>query len=695
MKKIIYIFISCLSFFVFYLSFSIYSEAENNELINLVSKIEKDYSLNYNLYQVKLTKDISNDISELKSFADEQHVILMTGIDQSIDTTEVTSWFLYDPDNRISFQTKNQKEFSFSTESNSYLTTKASDQDGYDIIDFVDARNNKDYQDIRRFYTLSAYEQVSENKRINLYIYSHESKDKINEIVQTSKIAKYIEQPMELSSRPIKETDYIVITQIILVCIISICLLLFCLSIKSQKEILLRKLMGMACWEISRGLFLKIMIGCIYWYIIVQILCFIGFVRNIGTVVYPFVCILSSYIAGLVAALFGIYMILHFYVRKTTNLISLKKNVVSRQVVWINWCIKFLVLLMILPTLILFTKQGYRALSEFAFIVTHKNEMANQIYINGVNDRQSETNDFVNTEELLQSINAYMAKHGAVYQDFETYEGIMKYTELNPEEEAFASIYPYIIVNHAYLKDYTLLDTNNNEVNIEEVKKETIFVPENHKFTDGDKEKYCESSECDVVYVKKGITYWNLHTRTSFRKLKDPYVVYNPHMINTFGAKSYHMAIDTDLKKKQLEKFIEKEGYDKLLSIRNTSNEYGLMLEKYKDDILFLLPLFITYTFVILIFVYQSTYIYFIYKKQEFAIKYLSGTSYIERHGDMLLSNAMVYLPLLILLYFVLSVSWIEAICCIIIAVVFELTGSYILIRRFEKNRIIEILKGE
>lgn len=695
MKKIICVFVSCLSFFVFYLTFSMYSEAENQAFTSLVSKLEKDYSMKYNLYQIKLTKQISRDILELQDFADEHRMVLMTGIDQLTDLSGVTSWFLYDPNNTISFPTKNQKKISFSSDSNTYLTTNANDQDSYDIIDFVDVRNHKAYQDTRRIYTFSSYARVSENKRINLYVYSHEAKDKIDEIVQASNIAKYIEQPMELTSAAREETDYIVISQIIVVCIISICLLLYCLSIKYQKEILLRKLMGMSCRQISRGLFLRIMIEIVCWYIGVQVLCYIGFVRNIRPVTYPFIQILLSYVAGVVATLFVIYMILHLCVKKTTNLISLKKNIVSKQVVWLNLCMKFLVLLMIVPTLILFTKQGYTACSEFAFIVSHKEEMENQIYINAVNDRQTEGNDLVDIEKLIRDINVYMAKHGAVYQDFETYEDIKEFVKTHPEDTDFASIYPYIIVNDAYLNDYTLRNTNGENISIESITNETIFVPEHRELSDTDKGMYCESSDCETIYVKEGMTYWNLHVDTSLRTLKDPYVVYKPQIMLSFGAKSYHMVMDTDLKKKQFDSFIKTEGYDQLLSVKNTSSEYREMIEKYKDDILFLLPLFITYIFVILIFIYQSTYIYFIYKKQEFAIKYLTGSSYMERHGDMLLTNVMVYAPLCILLYFVFSVSWKEAVCCIIFAIVFELAGFYILIRRFEKNRLIEILKGE
>lgn len=59
-----------------------YSEAENQAFTSLVSKLEKDYSMKYNLYEIKLTKQISRDILELQDFADEHRMVLMTGIDR-------------------------------------------------------------------------------------------------------------------------------------------------------------------------------------------------------------------------------------------------------------------------------------------------------------------------------------------------------------------------------------------------------------------------------------------------------------------------------------------------------------------------------------------------------------------------------------------------------------------------------------
>lgn len=695
MKKFVYIVTACLSFFVFYLSFSMYSEAEGTGMtMNFVSKIKNDYNYNFNVYQVKFTKDISKNISELETFADEYQAILMMGIDQLSDSESITSWFLYDSNHVLSFVTKKQKPFSFSEASSKYLTTNETDQNSYDIIDFVDPRNNKEYQDTIRLYPLSAYETVSEKQRLNLYIYSNKDKDTMDELIHHSNIAKYIEAPIVLNTTSMKTTDYTTVYQIMIVCAISICLLLICLSLKSQKEIILRKLVGMSNLTIARNLFLQIVGITFSVYCAIQFLCCAIWVKGVRVIAYPFFMILAKYAVSFGLFLIIVYGILYAYVRTNGNFMTLKQSNFTNKAIWVNRSVKFLVLLIVLPTLIFFVKQGHTAVSEYFYIVSHKTQMKNQVYIISVDDRQANDKGFTDPNKLIQKMNQYMVQQGAVYQDFETYAGIENIRQQHPEDSDFASISPYIIVNAAYLKDYVLHDTNGKQIAVQNLKRETIFIPENQAFMEEDKWNYCEN-ECDVVYVKKGNTYWNQHIRSSIRKLKDPYVIYKPETINSYGDKSYHLIVDTLEKKQRLQNFADKEGFSEILSMKDTSNDYEVMREKYKDDIIFLFPLFVTYIFVIMIFIYQDTYIYFMRNKREFAIKYLSGAFYLERHENMIFHNVLVYVPILFLLYFVFSVSWQDAVCCIALAVIFELSGSYMLIRRFEKNRMIEILKGE
>ena len=107
----------------------------------------------------------------------------------------------------------------------------------------------------------------------------------------------------------------------------------------------------------------------------------------------------------------------------------------------------------------------------------------------------------------------------------------------------------------------------------------------------------------------------------------------------------------------ELQNYMNKSDYGKYITFQNTSNEYDIIYQEYKDDIIFLLPLFITYIFVILIFIYQNVYLYFIENRKKFAIEYLLGMSYLQRHGDIIYKNILVYAPILLFLYFMNHIS--------------------------------------
>ena len=139
----------------------------------------------------------------------------------------------------------------------------------------------------------------------------------------------------------------------------------------------------------------------------------------------------------------------------------------------------------------------------------------------------------------------------------------------------------------------------------------------------------------------------------------------------------------------------KEKGLDSLVTLQNTSNDYQIAYEKGKDEVITFLLLLITYIIVILSFIYQNAYIYFLENKQKFALEYLYGNSFLQRHKDLLLNNVIVYIPLSFCLYFFFELKVIEISIFIVLAVVFELLASWVLIRMFEKKRLVSILKGE
>lgn len=694
MKKIICIFTACLSFFIFYLTFSTYSMKERS-MIDLYNAIIEKSDLNVYVYQANL-KNMDKSIEDLKTFAKEHHYIVMLGNMTMKGVTKIDSRYIYDPDEMISIPyTKNHRPFSLAKDGDVYLTTQESDRKSYDVFDFVDKRNNKDYQTIERWYPLSQYKDiVSDITRNNLFLFSKYPTAEHEDILNNSNIQQYIEEVVELSSVKLEETDVKTIIQIMSVCIIAICLLFICQMLKMRKEIILRKLMGFSTGRITNKLLWKqLLLYCVV-YIITQCICFFLFIGMPRAVTFPFLFQLLMYFGIFLCFLMVSYAIVYVYVHKSRSFTSLKQHGQSKEFAWVNIGVKFLVLLMILPPFLTFLHQGWNAFTDYYYMASHRDQLRDQVYISSIDSRQTSNEDVLGHVELQFKFNTFLVEHGAILQDFESYESRKVLAEEDPTDTWANSFLPYIIVNDQYLKDYTLQDMKGKTISLTDIKKETLFLPEDMDFEGQEKSNYC-NEDCDIVKVKTGNTYWNQHMHTEIRSMKDPIVVYQPNVVDAMGVQSYHLNIHDKKVKEALDQYLKESGLGKLITLQNTSNDYDIIIEMYKDDILFVFPLIITYIFVILVFIYQSAYIYFMQNKQKFAIKYMVGDYFIERHGDMLYHNLIVYVPMMLCLYFIFHVSVKETLLCILLAVAFEMAGSYLLIRVLERKRMIEILKGD
>lgn len=695
MKKIICLFTACLAFFIFYLTFTTFSMNERYEVINLSTTLKEKNHLNSYIYQADL-KNLDKSIEDLKTFAKEHHYIVMMGNSTMKGVTKIDSWYIYDPDEMMSMpHTKHQRPFSLAKDGDTYLTTQESDKKSYDVFDYIDKRNNKDYQTIQRWYPLSQYKvMIPDITKNNLFLVSKNSAAKHNKILNDSNIQQYVGEEVELSGAGEENVDIKTILQIMSVCIIAICLLFICQMLKMRKEVILRKLMGFSTGRITQKLLWKqlLLYGIVY--ILTQCVCFFIFVGMPRAVTLPFLLQLLLYLGIFLCFLALSFGIVYVYVHKNRSFTSLKQHGQSKKFAWVNIGVKFLVLLLILPPFLTFLHKGWDAFTNYYYMESHRNEIRDQVFVASIDDRQTTDEDIFEIQKLQKEINTYLEKHGAILQDFQAYETRKAMAEEDPNDTWANSFLPYIVVNDKYLKDYTLQDVNGKTISLADIKKVTLFLPETMNFEGQNKENYCDT-DCDVVKVKKGNTYWNQHMYTTIRTIKDPIVVYHPEVVARMGQDSYHLNIHEKKDKQALDNFLKESGLGKIITLQNTSNDYDTLIEEYRDDILFLLPLLITYIFVILVFIYQSAYIYFMQNKQKFAIKYLIGDYFIERHGDMLYHNLIVYVPMMLCLYGVFHVSVKETLLCILLAVAFEMAGSYLLIRVFEKKRMIEILKGE
>lgn len=692
MKRIICLFTACLSFFIFYLSFSTYSLYERYNMNYFYRFISEQTHTQMYIYQINMN-NMEQDLENIQKFAKEHRYIALLGKDSMSGITKIDDNFLYDYDgSHVSFFTKQGKTLSFADNSDSYISTDLRDNDCYDWIDFIDQRNHKLYQDIVRFHSFSQYAVMANDiKRNNIFLFTDLPYEEHQALMQNSEITYLLEAEAPLGPFTKEKEDLTTVLQIMAVCAISICLLFICQSIKNRKEIMLRRMMGCNALQITRKLMLKQMLIYLTLYIVVQIVCYRITVGDMRPATHPFYMILLKYAILFILFLSIIYGIVFIYIQKNRKFIRLKESGQSKAVVWLNMGLKFFILLLIFPTFLQFAKQGWTETYEYYYLTVNEDDLRNQVYVASIEDRQNNGNVFESSMELHSKMNTFLDEHGGIYQDFGNYEARHSAAVNDPSDEWAKSFLPYIIVNRNYLKDYELLSENGTPIDLDTIKEVTLFVPQNREFDEQTRIEYC-NTECDIVPIKPGNEFWNRTMMSSIRSLKDPLVVYSPEVYLTGW---YHLNISDDTVKKELATFLKENRLERLFALRNTSDDYDVTITKYQDHLLYLLPLFITYVIVILMFIYQSAYIYFTQNKQRFVLCYLLGKSFSKRHGEMLYRNLLVYSPMLVFLYVLMDVTALETILCVLLAALFELGCAYLMIHILEKRYMVDILKGD
>ncbi len=693
MKKILSVFISCLSFFVFFISFTSFSEKEQNSLLDL--HIYQANAQHANYYLVVFENDnTESTIKEIENFVKYKDYSVFLGHSINHGSKRIGKKFVYLPKGeKLPIFTKQGKMIDYSTSSPFYLSSEISDKDAFDIIDLIDKRNNASYKDITQIYTLDKYVELGD-KRTKIYanFVTKDNEEQFRKAIYSSSLSKSI---IEVSKRDfeIKYAKTNTISYSVLITsAITIFVLLAYYMLKQDKEIAIRKLMGQSSCCICKKIFLKQTLYYFLMYLFIQILCFIYFVNKPRPVTYPLLLDLILYAFAFMLFLVVCYGIMYIFIKNRRKFYSLKKEIVKKPVIILNLLLKFAVLMLIAQPFVLFFKAGIPEISEFTFLHTHSKELKNKLYLSGIYE-----NSTLKEEDLFFTLNEYMEMHGGLYQNFETYEAYKYMSQIDADFQT--TIYPFIYVNENYLKKYPLYDVDGNPIHLENYQQETLFVPDIYpEIQTENKMFYCsENPQCEVVSIKGGTKFYNMHFNSSIHSLKDPLIVFKPEAYKNpdVNMNGYYLPVNKKSDEAEFKAVLKEKGLDSLVTLQNTNNDYQIAYEKGKDEVITFLLLLITYIIVILSFIYQNTYIYFLENKQKFALEYLYGNTFLQRHGNLFLNNLIVYAPLMLCLYFVFGLKISEVVVFIILAVLFEILASWILIRFFEKKRLVAILKGE
>ncbi len=310
----------------------------------------------------------------------------------------------------------------------------------------------------------------------------------------------------------------------------------------------------------------------------------------------------------------------------------------------------------------------YYDLSKYHYSVTNNSNCPHEEYVE-------------NCKKIYEILDA----NGATYVDS---QNLMIYYTMggNPWGDPFI---PVICVNKNYLQDYDITLKDGNILDLNKIKNKTYLVPP--KYKDEDYNKYFFLEEYESLLVKEGMNYYNPSISDGYTFIEDPVILfidgYNdlaiPWYPNTFFSEDEAM-----------NNLFKEAGLDDGYAIYDTSQWVNSMKNQYKKDVIEAVGTLVIYTLMILVFLYQSVYLYMKEKKKVISVQYLLGYNRFKRYRKMIGMNIIPYGIVFIIAIIFLKISVFTVLCFIIPYSLVELFFMYYMIRKFEITTVVAVLMG-
>lgn len=693
MKKIICLFTLFISVFIFETDYKVQSQIGIDRLRNIADVVCENE--NSELFSVFINHADDEFFHKLITYADSQEeTIMIMRSTQDDDLVNVHDYYIYTQDTDTTFKNiyvKGEDKIDFSRHTNEYYSTdKAMNSSNH--IDFLNSTYTSRYHGVINIRQLSS---ITSNTSLssNLYIMiSSKNKDITMNNIKNSSMFDYFPSDWEnsaLDAPDLAIVDNQLAVKMLVISSITMLLLTLCNYLKNTKDISIRKMFGMSNCYIVYKLFKNQFLMQLGVYLGTMILCHIIIIGHMRPVTYPFLQSQLKFFLFFVGLRGCLYLIMYFMIKITNHVKALKKDGVVKQIVYLDILLKIIVVLIIINPLIQFVGQGMKQMQTAAYLINNEDKLKNQLYIDGFYD--TKTMDMSKSVSLMKT---YFDEHGGVYQDFNQNE---IYTD-HPEEIAEKTKKkPYLIVNKAFMEDYEVFTDDGKRISFSDVDKDIILIPK--KYEDEDLSQYQNVGNALRMIVKNGSIYANRDPMTAldYNLFKKDAIVLVKNHIDSSSKYAYPNLLlpignrDIESIKQEMLEYGIVDGY-MLGSIRTP---YHNTMQFITDQVRYMCSLLIIYCIVVMTFLYQTVYMYFITNKERFALRYLLGYHFFERHGEMMMINIAAYSIVLLYGWSFLKIELRSLLIFIVLAVIFEVFSALILIRKFEKNKIVSILKGE
>jgi len=696
MKKLSYIFTAILGLLI---TLTIYSEFNQTYYFNIQNFYNEKY-VDMQVIDVILSAadnnmNMSQLIDSLQEFAEENDTEIHIGRGKNDDLNrQVIDHFIYsstfDVDNFIYTDEDSKVSFSDKAEDR-YYALNSDDSNAIKIKVLDDYYSTGVLHSLQSYRPLYQLKNLTDDGDIELHVSFYEEDLNAMNALKESLMNKYSltnESFLEVDRvKPAERATGTNLQLIIILVVVNIILMTSYIN-KKLKEISIRKMNGNKNHQIMKrviGGYISREIIVFSLAVIITYAVLVGEISPMSYNIIKPICITSIiFIIGLISVM----GILYIYIRYISSLISLKKSSVNMKLVFFNLVVKITLMAIIISPMISQVNKGIIS-SENLYNHLKYYDKENYRYTVSGTSKTSFNSSLEESIKISEDYFKVLEEEKGVYTDFD-YSN--KENAVFSFEDEIENIVPHITVNKEYLRDYEIRNEQGEIIDVDSISNNTLFIPEKYK----DKEyirMIIQDKSIEEVYVTFERPFYNPDIIAPRALSEDPSVLLVTDFAPELVQPMYEYARYGDVE--SLETTLKEMGYENKYRITDNSGIYDYYMKIYAKTFSKTVGIILLYVFIMLVFLYQSVYLHLEEIKKEISVKYLLGHRFWSRYSGLVIFNLSPHIILLLSAVGILKIPFNEAALFVAVFMAIEIIFLVYLIKKFEKNAVSMVLKGE
>ena len=361
--------------------------------------------------------------------------------------------------------------------------------------------------------------------------------------------------------------------------------------------------------------------------------------------------------------------------------------------VYMNLLLKMILIILILAPLVQEIQSGANALQRVYNYTKASEDYKGKYMVNLTTSLDFYVDPEENQESDFQKIlfDEFILKKEGFYADFssafwppEAVEGFVAGGLEVP--------YPSVTADYNFLRKYKIRDEEGKEIDLSTIKENTVFVPMKLKDVNHQTYNQITHSITNVMYVSFDKPFLNPDVGSGNLLVEDSVVNYVVEYIRGMNL-SYTNALYSS--ESNLQKVLDQSGFKEFYMIEEYHPIYQFYMDGYRETLIESAFFLLIFSFIPLIFLYQSLSFHLSEKKKEISLRYSMGSSFINRYREIIFLHLLPYGVLLMTLGTSLNIPKIIGMYLIIYYVFIDLIFMMVVLKKFERKSVAEVLKGE